>query len=100
MRNQYLATLFALLVINASAQFLNPQPVVGILTIPTDPGWDYPSDEYNYFAASYVQFLEAAGARVVPLPWDADNITDYLDILNGVLFTGGGSSVTTSVEGK
>ena len=50
----------------------------------------------SYFPASYVKWLEAAGARVVPLQYtaDADATRAMLQSLNGALFTGGGSEFT------
>eukprot|EP00330_Aristerostoma_sp_ATCC50986_P011855 CAMPEP_0114580212 /NCGR_PEP_ID=MMETSP0125-20121206/4548_1 /TAXON_ID=485358 ORGANISM="Aristerostoma sp., Strain ATCC 50986" /NCGR_SAMPLE_ID=MMETSP0125 /ASSEMBLY_ACC=CAM_ASM_000245 /LENGTH=124 /DNA_ID=CAMNT_0001771649 /DNA_START=194 /DNA_END=568 /DNA_ORIENTATION=+ len=59
----------------------------------------YPNPEgHSYIAASYVKFVEAGGARVIPIPWDAPNLTDYLNIVNGVLFTGGDSTIIESGE--
>lgn len=49
----------------------NPTPVIGVFTIPSDYA-QYPEDQYSYFAASYVKFLESGGARVVPIPYEAD----------------------------
>jgi gamma-glutamyl hydrolase len=45
----------------------------------------------SYIMAAYVKFMEAAGARVVPLIWNEDwSITkDKLEKINGVLFPGG-----------
>lgn len=38
-------------------------PIIGILTIPSDADYtDYPSNQYSYLAASYVKFIENAGA--------------------------------------
>jgi len=50
----------------------------------------------SYFPASYVKWLEAAGARVVPLPFtaSADETRAMLTNINGALFTGGGSDFT------
>lgn len=46
----------------------------------------------SYMMAAYVKFMEAAGARVVPLIWDEpEEVTmEKLSKLNGVLFPGGG----------
>ena len=45
----------------------------------------------SYMMAAYVKFMEAAGARVVPLIWnEPEDVTmDKLSKLNGVLFPGG-----------
>lgn len=41
---------------------LNEKPVIGIITQPS-LFKDYPSANYSYIAASYVKFVESAGAR-------------------------------------
>lgn len=72
----------------------NTQPIIGIVSQPLaqemidDPrftGMD------SYMMAAYVKFMEASGARVVPLIWGEDwNTTlDKLLKINGVLFPGG-----------
>ena len=47
----------------------------------------------QYIAASYVKYLEMAGARVVPIDFFSTpaQIDSLFDSLNGVLFPGGGS---------
>ena len=72
----------------------NEQPVIGILSQPLDSDFDGDSrfDGYDsYLMAAYVKFVEAAGARVVPLIWgEPEEVTiDKLSKLNGVLFPGG-----------
>jgi gamma-glutamyl hydrolase len=70
---------------------LNLRPILGVVTQPNDDV----KNKTSYMAASYVKYLEAAGARVVPVRFDAS--TAELDILmkglNGLLFPGGGSSL-------
>lgn len=74
-----------------SAKRENDRPIVGLLTQPTSS--DPPLQPYgkNYLPASYVKWIESAGARVVPFPYDAD--TSYLKHLfssvNGLLLPGG-----------
>ena len=50
------------------------------------------------FPASYVKFLEAGGARVVPIPYDLPEaeLTPLLKSINGALFTGGAASFFSS----
>jgi gamma-glutamyl hydrolase len=72
----------------------NEQPVIGILSQPLDSDFDGDSrfDGYDsYLMAAYVKFVEAAGARVVPLIWGepVEVTMDKLSKLNGVLFPGG-----------
>eukprot|EP00483_Globobulimina_turgida_P006603 UN06613 len=76
----------------------NDVPVIGILSVPCLPqvaSRDCPSwtnvKANSYIAASYVKFLEAGGAKVVPI-LSTDSIEDVSQLvlqLNGVLFTGG-----------
>ncbi|CAD8138716.1 unnamed protein product [Paramecium pentaurelia] len=71
---------------------LNLNPVIGILTIPSDEDYeDYPTSSYSYFAASYVKYVESSGARVMPIPYEADEATldKYFSQINGLLLTGG-----------
>jgi gamma-glutamyl hydrolase len=48
---------------------LNYRPVIGILSHPGDGASGRLNNETNasYIAASYVKFVESAGARVIPL---------------------------------
>lgn len=65
-------------------------PIVGVLSQPAT--WD-PS--ISYVGASYVKWLEAAGARTVPLvyDWPWDKIEDVLSQLNGIMFPGGNADI-------
>ena len=68
----------------------NPQPIIGILTMPND---SYSRTHgFSQFPASYVKWLESGGVRVVPIPFDAPLSTtkQLLSQINGALFTGGG----------
>lgn len=95
-KSGFVSLTIVVLFASALSQNINLNPVIGILTTPTSEGWPFPSTVYSYIAASYVHFIESAGARVVPIPWDAYNMTDYLDMLNGVLFTGGDGDLVAS----
>ncbi|GAA0139919.1 cysteine protease [Lithospermum erythrorhizon] len=72
---------------------LNYRPVIGILTHPGDGASGRLNNNSNasYIAASYVKFVEAAGARVIPLIYNEpkQNFDHKLNLINGVLFTGG-----------
>ena len=50
---------------------INEEPVIGIFTQPSTFA-EYPSENYTYVAASYVKLLESGGARVIPIPYEAD----------------------------
>ena len=51
---------------------------------------------------SYVKFLEGAGARVVPIPYDQPLATTakLVKSLNGALFTGGSASFYSKTTHK
>jgi len=75
----------------------NPSPVIGILTQPLDDAIRKNDPEgfkpYNsYIMAAYVKFIEAQGARVVPIINEETNSTtlEKLEHLDGVLYPGGG----------
>ncbi|KAG6607918.1 Gamma-glutamyl hydrolase 2, partial [Cucurbita argyrosperma subsp. sororia] len=72
---------------------LNYHPVIGILSHPGDGASGRLSNATNasYIAASYVKFVESAGARVIPIIYTEplEVIFEKLDLVNGVLFTGG-----------
>ncbi|XP_073122755.1 gamma-glutamyl hydrolase 2-like isoform X2 [Henckelia pumila] len=72
---------------------LNYRPVIGILTHPGDgaSGRIQNSTDASYIAASYVKFVEAAGARVIPLIYNepSEILSDKLNLVDGVIFTGG-----------
>ncbi|KAK7868222.1 hypothetical protein R5R35_000624 [Gryllus longicercus] len=74
------------------ARALNNRPVIGVLSQEVSPtvAGIY-GNHSSYIAASYVKFLEGAGARVVPI-MIAQNSSYYKDVvsrINGVLFPGG-----------
>ncbi|KAL8046682.1 hypothetical protein ABFX02_08G192716 [Erythranthe guttata] len=74
-------------------------PVIGILSHPGDGagGRLNNAPKASYIAASYVKFVESAGARVIPLiynePLELHN--EKLNLVNGVIFTGGSSKRTS-----
>jgi len=75
---------------------MNVRPVIGVVSEPISHHIEGKNtNATSYLAASYVKFLEAAGARVVPLRFDAprDRLTSTLEGLNGVLYPGGGASL-------
>ncbi|XP_007021916.2 PREDICTED: gamma-glutamyl hydrolase 2 [Theobroma cacao] len=69
------------------------RPVIGILSHPGDGASGRLNNDTNasYIAASYVKFVEAAGARVIPLIYNEPEeiLFEKLELVNGVLFTGG-----------
>jgi len=69
----------------------NDRPIIGILSQPGDPA----PDGMSYIAASYVKWIESAGARVVPIFYDMteEEVRRIFSIINGVLLPGGGASL-------
>ncbi|XP_043474242.1 gamma-glutamyl hydrolase B-like [Leptopilina heterotoma] len=94
----FFALLSTILIVSAnpvkrSIPKINNEPIIGILSQELIPGlYSSYSNEYDsYIAASYIKFVEGAGAQAVPI-WIGKNSTYYEDImskLNGVLFPGG-----------
>ena len=76
---------------------LNTRPIVGVLTQPlnTEVG-NSTASNLTYIAASYVKFLESAGARVVPVHFDASDseLDATFRSVNGLLFPGGGADLS------
>ncbi|CAF1297300.1 unnamed protein product [Rotaria sp. Silwood1] len=68
----------------------NTRPIIGILTQPAPILWMKPN-RTTYLGASYVKYIEATGAQVVPIRMY--QTTDYylhlFNSLNGVIFPGG-----------
>ena len=62
-------------------------PVIGVLSQPVYDGG------YQYIAASYVKWIESAGAAAIVIPYDADEYQtrEIFSQINGVLFPGGGN---------
>ncbi|KAG2439450.1 hypothetical protein HXX76_004805 [Chlamydomonas incerta] len=69
----------------------NLRPIIGILSQPGDPA---PAGQ-SYIAASYVKWLESAGARVVPIFYDMtpQQVQERFDVINGLLLPGGGATL-------
>ncbi|XP_062424193.1 gamma-glutamyl hydrolase isoform X3 [Rhea pennata] len=79
----------------------NERPIIGILSQECHFK-KFHQFGSSYIAASYVKFLESAGARVVPIRLNlADEEYDKLfHSINGVLFPGGGVDLRTSKYAK
>ncbi|CAK0784110.1 hypothetical protein CVIRNUC_007313 [Coccomyxa viridis] len=68
------------------------RPLIGILSQPGSPA---PGNQ-SYIAASYVKFVEAAGARAVPILCDAPahEVERIFKAVNGLLIPGGGQNLS------
>ncbi|XP_028812801.1 gamma-glutamyl hydrolase [Denticeps clupeoides] len=73
----------------------NDRPVIGILA---QEVFKPTSKRSSYIAASYIKYLESAGARVVPVMVNRseEEYQQLFNSINGILFPGGGASLTTS----
>jgi len=71
------------------------KPVIGILSTPSDFHGQYSPEDYSYIKNSYAEFIEAADAVPIAIPWDMKekDLILLLDSINGVLFTGGDASM-------
>lgn len=83
----------ALSVLRCPGVRLDSRPVIGILTHPFDGAKEriHKGDRWSNIPASYVKLVESGGARVIPLVYNEpeNSIFEKLDLVNGVLFTGG-----------
>uniref|UniRef100_A0A3P8YK36 folate gamma-glutamyl hydrolase n=1 Tax=Esox lucius TaxID=8010 RepID=A0A3P8YK36_ESOLU len=73
----------------------NEKPIIGVLA--QEVRTPQPQ-KASYIAASYVKFLEAAGARVVPVMIN-QTLEEYKKLfnsINGILYPGGGVSIVSS----
>ena len=78
----------------AVAEGFMSTPVIGILS---QPFLNNDTNETEYMiAASYVKWLEAAGARSIAIPYDTTDVDQYFTQINGLLFPGGASDVPSS----
>lgn len=80
-------------IVNARSA-LNNRPIIGILSQETNNYGDLIKGSRSYIAASYVKFIEGAGARVVPIPINKSR-SYYKKLMNnisGVLWPGGAAS--------
>ncbi len=74
------------------------RPIIGIIAQPTRRTMFENIGGSLYIAASYVKFLEASGARVVPIRTDLseENIKKLFKSINGAIFPGGVASLINS----
>eukprot|EP01084_Bolivina_argentea_P162405 282646_1 len=74
----------------------NNVPIIGILTMPCWVEyelcpWTVDPFSIQFFPASYVKWIEAGGAKVIPIMSDAkhEEVRHLLSIVNGIVFPGG-----------
>mmetsp|Transcript_11716 Transcript_11716/g.19046 ORF Transcript_11716/g.19046 Transcript_11716/m.19046 type:complete len:324 (+) Transcript_11716:136-1107(+) len=75
---------------------INHRPVIGILTQPSDE--PIQSLGRSYIASSYVKFVESAGARVLPVRYDASfsELQQVFQSINGLIIPGGSADIQKS----
>ncbi|XP_072307373.1 gamma-glutamyl hydrolase-like [Eucyclogobius newberryi] len=84
--------------LNSSPE-INQRPIIGVIAQDTK---NPTPERQSFIAASYVKFLEAAGARVVPIHINKsdDEYKALFKSINGVLFPGGTVSLSQSGYAK
>ncbi|TMB93313.1 MAG: gamma-glutamyl-gamma-aminobutyrate hydrolase family protein, partial [Chloroflexi bacterium] len=65
------------------------RPVIGITTYVTPARWGYWDTEAALVPAAYVAAVERAGGRPLLVPPSDEAVAETLDVLDGLLFSGG-----------
>jgi len=65
------------------------KPIIGITSYAQEASWGYWTLPAALIPLSYVESVEAAGGRPVLIPPTPDGVDETLDILDGVIFSGG-----------
>lgn len=78
--------------LDGSTTSLNERPIIGVLSQPGDPA----PKSMSYIAASYIKWVESAGARVIPIFYDmnTDEVRERFKVINGLLIPGGGARLS------
>ena len=97
------ATTTLLLLLLPCVACATDRPIIGVLALPIESGdcitfrsaVPLAAPPTSCFHSLYVKWLEAAGARVVPLPFDLprERLDTLLDSINGALITGGETDI-------
>lgn len=97
---QYILAILTIIGVHALNQHTRQQqqqsrPVIGILSQPF-----YNNNDKHYIAASYVKWLESAGAAAIALPYDApdDLVNEIFSQINGFLFPGGSAALPSAAR--
>eukprot|EP01031_Cornospumella_fuschlensis_P038047 gene38047-46228_t len=93
-------TIAVVLVACSATGARNDWPIIGIFTQPTSSTEGDCGGDCLYIAASYVKYLESAGARVVPINYYASNseLDKIFQSINGVFFPGGSAGFPKSAQ--
>mmetsp|Transcript_12905 Transcript_12905/g.31026 ORF Transcript_12905/g.31026 Transcript_12905/m.31026 type:complete len:311 (+) Transcript_12905:52-984(+) len=84
----------------AGAGAAGPFPVVGIFSAPSSSTVPECGGNCEYIAASYIKYVESAGARAIPISYYSTNeeIDAVVDQVNGILFPGGGADIPDAAQ--
>lgn len=79
---------------------VNNWPIIGVFTQPTTSTEGNCGGNCLYIAGSYVKYLEASGARVVPINYYAskNELDTIFESVNGLFFPGGGAVFPASAQ--
>src|SRR5262245_1034954 len=66
------------------------RPVIGITTYAEEASWGGWTEQAAFIPLAYVRAVERAGGRPLLVPPVADGIEETLDVLDGIIFSGGG----------
>ena len=93
----HLLTKIIFLVITTATYCLNNRPIIGILAQRFHQPPQF-ANGTSYISASYVKFLEGAGARVVPIPTNitSNELKRIFTYINGLLLPGGDADLMNS----
>jgi len=77
-----------------------PFPVIGIMAHPALSNVTTCGGECQYIAASYVKFVESAGARAIPINYHStdDEIDELMNRVNGIFFPGGSADLPPAAK--
>lgn len=77
-----------------------PFPVIAIMSQPTKSNAKHCGGTCEYIAASYVKFVELAGARALPVSYysSAAEIDNIMTQVNGFLFPGGSGALPAAAQ--
>jgi putative glutamine amidotransferase len=74
------------------------RPVIGITLDSEDPG-GYSNLPWYALRENYADAVSAAGGLALPLPHEPDQANDYLDLIDGLVITGGAFDVDPALFG-
>ena len=66
------------------------RPVIGITTYAEEATWGRWTEPAAFIPLAYVRAVERAGGRPLLVPPVEDGVEETLDVLDGIIFSGGG----------